>query len=171
MERSLKKSISSFVSHNPDSSICAIDLETLVVDSGGFLTGERIIAISISVLKEEIESYVFVADADSAAEEMRILRELDQKLAEISPTVILGYNHTGYDIPLVITKIRNLGHEDRNRNLEYFLGSAWCMDMKYLIAEDLYSYDGFYRIRKLEDVIAHEKYSSLETMGAKGFNS
>lgn len=167
MVGSLRKSISSFISENPESAVCAIDLETLVADSSGFLTGESIIAISLSVLKDGIQSFVFIAEADTAAEEMRILRELDQKFAEISPSIILGYNHTGYDIPLIMSKIRNLSSSDRNRNLEYYFGTAWCMDMKYLIAEDLYSYDGFYRIRKLEEVLAHEKYASLNTMSAK----
>lgn len=167
MEGSIINKLSRFLSCNPEAAACSIDLETLVTDSGGFLTGESIISASISYMKEGVETSIFISENDSAAEEMRILRELDAKLAEISPDIILGYNHTGYDIPLIMTKTRKLEHEDRTRNIEYFLGTAWCLDMKYLCAEDLYSYDGFYKVRKLDDVVNHEKYRNLDTFRAK----
>lgn len=167
MDGSLRTKISNFLSSNPGATVCSIDLETLVTDSEGFLSGESIIAASVSFFREEIQTFVFVSDSDTQSEEMRVLRELDQKFAEISPDVIIGYNHTGYDIPLIVSKIRNLEYADRNRNLEYYFGTSWCLDMKYLFAEDLYSYDGFYRIRKLEEVLLHEKYAPLPTMKAK----
>lgn len=159
--------LSNFISSNPDTVVCAIDLETLVADAGGFLSGESIIGISVAFTSDMLKTHTFVSEEDTKAEEMRILRELDQSLAEISPGIILGYNHTGYDIPLIISKIRNLSYEDRNRNLEYYLGTAWCLDMKYLVAEDLYDYDWYYKIRKLDEVLNHEKYKELETMNVK----
>ncbi len=167
MAGKLKDKLHNFISSNPDSSICSIDLETLVTDSGGFLSGESIIAASMSVLREPIEDFVFISEADTKAEEMRVLRELDEKFAEFSPDIVIGYNHTGYDIPLIISKIRDLDFADRNRNLEYHFGTAWCLDMKYLVAEDLYSHDGHYRIKKLDEVLVHEKYAGLDSMKAK----
>lgn len=167
MKKTLKQKISDFISLNPELVVCAFDLETLIDDSLTFLTGERIIAISASFFSQSIKSFTFVAESDTAREEMRILRELDEKFAEFAPDIIIGYNHTGYDIPLIMTKIKNLKYEDRTRNLEYYFGTSWCMDMMYLLAEDLYVYDGFHKIRKLDEVLVHEKYRTLKTMKTK----
>ncbi len=167
MEAVLKSKINNFLSSLSKPVVCAIDLETLVADTGAFLSGESIICVSFSILGENITSFAYIAENDGTAEEMRILRELDLKLAEVNPDIIIGYNHTGYDIPLIVSKIRNLAHEDRNRNIEYYFGTSWCLDMKYLIAEDLYLNDGYYKIRKLDDVLVHQKYANLKTMKVK----
>ncbi len=167
MKGTLKDRVAGFMAACDGATVCSIDVETLVADTGSFLSGERIIAISFAVLGKKTESFVFVAESDTDPEEMRILRELDMKLAEFSPEIIIGYNHTGYDIPLIMGKTRSLSHEDRTRNIEFFLGTSWCLDMKYLIAEDLYKSDGYYRVRKLDDVLVHERYRQLGTMNAK----
>ncbi|GEM_PF-1667145 len=163
----IKERISNYLSSNPDARVCALDLETLVADSGGFLKGERIISISMALDDGPITTSFFSARDDSAAEEMRILREFDLRLAEIAPDIIIGYNHTGYDIPLIKSKLRELSYSDRLRNVEYFFGVSWTVDMKYVIAEDLYDFEGNYRIRKLDDVLRHERYGHLNLMRAK----
>jgi len=163
----IKQKISNYLDSNPDARVCALDLETLVADSGGFMKGERVISISMALNGHPITTSFFSSRDDSAAEEMRILRELDLRFAEIAPDLIIGYNHTGYDIPLIKSKLRELSYADRLRNIEYFFGVSWTVDMKYVIAEDLYDFDGNYRIRKLDDVLMHEKYSHLKLMRAK----
>ncbi len=150
--------------------VMAIDLETLVSDSSGFLTNERIIAASISYFDREkgnIETAVFVADSDSEIDEKKLISDIDRKIKEIDPEIIIGYNHTGYDIPLLQMKMRTFSRGERPRNLLYYLGTSWCLDMMYVIAEDLWKADGDYFIRKLDDVVLHERYSGLQLMRKK----
>ncbi|MCL4334583.1 MAG: hypothetical protein M1402_00570 [Candidatus Thermoplasmatota archaeon] len=167
----LKEKVSYFLSCIKDPRICSFDLETLVVDSGGFLKGERIISVSICErVQSEIKCQVFIAESDSYSEEMRILRDLDQRMAEISPDIILGYNHTGYDIPLIMTKIKTLRWEDRLRNLEFYFGTSWCLDMMYLVSEDVFNRTGSYKTRKLSETLTLDLYRDLPTMKVKGIS-
>lgn len=151
--------------------VMAIDLETLVASSRGFLTNERIIAASMSHFESssgKIDTAVVVANSDSENDEKRLISEIDSRIREIDPEIIIGYNHTGYDIPLLQMKTRNFSYGERPRNLLYYLGTAWCLDMMYVIAEDLLKADGDYYIRKLDDVVLHERYSSLPLKRRKG---
>lgn len=148
--------------------VLAIDLETLVDSSNGFLTGERIIAASISRGFREISTEVLVADEDSADEENRILHELDSLLQVADPEVIIGYNHTGYDLPLLQMKTRNRQYDDQLWNLKYYLGTSYTLDMMYVIAHDLQDSGDRYRIRKLRHAVDHEKYAILPLMRVKG---
>ncbi|MCL4329344.1 MAG: hypothetical protein M1151_03375 [Candidatus Thermoplasmatota archaeon] len=157
-----------YVSKNiPPASIFSFDLETRLTKPGAFLSGERIIAVSCSYGLPEVKTELFVAEEETPEEEIRILEETDRLLRQIDPAVILGYNHTGYDIPLVQSKIKRLPYEKRLRNFEYYLGTAWSLDMMYVIADDLWKYDGDYYIRKLDDVVMHERYYSLPLMRKK----
>lgn len=146
--------------------VLSIDLETLV-DSRGFLNGERIIAISVSSGFPDINTEVFVAESDSSSEEERILRELDALLSKETPQVLIGYNHTGYDIPLLQLKMRGRSYSEQLWNLKYTLGTSYTMDMMYAIAHDLYRSGEDFRIRKLKDVVEHSKYRDLPLIRAK----
>ncbi|AKA49068.1 hypothetical protein IX51_08105 [uncultured archaeon] len=147
--------------------VMAIDLETLVDRYNGFLTGERIIAISVSMGHPDIETRVMVAEEDSKSEEDRIIREFDSMLEERDPDVLIGYNHTGYDLPLLQLKMRNRPYSQQFWNLKYYLGTAYTMDMMYVIAHDLHTSGENFRIRKLRDAVNHEKYEKLPLMRAK----
>lgn len=147
--------------------VLSLDLETLVDQKNGFLTGERIIAISLSRGYPKIETEVLIAGDDSKREEDRILRELDEILNAIDPGILIGYNHTGYDIPLLQLKMRNRPYSEQFWNLKYYLGTAYTMDMMYVIAHDLHALGEQFRIRKLRDAVNHEKYRDLPLMRAK----
>ncbi|MHB8396692.1 MAG: 3'-5' exonuclease [Thermoplasmataceae archaeon] len=151
----------------PASSVLSIDLETLIRKDGGFLTGERIIAFSCSYGLPEVKTEVFIAEDDSGQEEMRILKEADNLVRSIDPSVIIGYNHSGYDIPLIQTKIKKYTYQNKLRALEYYFGTAWCLDMMFVITEDLGKDDGDYHVRKLDDVVNHERYAHLPLTRAK----
>lgn len=151
----------SIISARTDARIASIDIETLMPSGTKFLSGERIIAISISWLDRDVKSKVYIAENDSEESEYDILSLLNQKLGELSPDIIIGYNHTGYDIPLIQTKIKKLSYGRRLRNIERFFGIAYCLDMMYVISDDLGKYDGDYYFRKLDDVVEHEKYRHL----------
>lgn len=161
--------LSGFHNSSDATGIAAIDIETLVADGTSFLSGERIIAISVSWIDStnQLRSAVSVADGDDPDSEYNILQALDSRLESLEPEVIIGYNHTGYDIPLIQMKIKRLPYSMRLRNIERFLGTSWCLDLMYVIADDLWKYEGDYRIRKLDDVVIHEKYKDLPLMRVK----
>ena len=152
-----------------DLGILSIDIETLMDDSSSFLSGERIIAVSLSWIDQtnSLRSAVFVAEGDSEEAEYNILQLLDSRLAEVNPSIIIGYNHTGYDIPLIQMKIKRLQYNKRLRNIEKYFGIAWCLDLMYVIADDLWKFGGEYRMRKLDDIVVHEKYKDLPLMRVK----
>lgn len=147
--------------------VLAIDLETLVGSTNGFLTGERVIAASVSRGLREVSTEVLVAEDDSIEEENRILHELDSLLKVSDPEVIIGYNHTGYDLPLLQMKTRNRQYDEQLWNLKYYLGTSYTLDMMYVIAHDLQDSGDRYRIRKLRDAVSHEKYARLPLLRVK----
>lgn len=161
--------VSEFLKSHETAGVAAIDIETLLGDSVTFLSGERIIAISISWIDSAgfLRSAVSVADGDDADSEYNILQSLDSHFETIDPAIIIGYNHTGYDIPLIQMKIKKLQYGMRLRNIEKFFGTSWCLDLMYVIADDLWKYEDEYRIRKLDDVVIHEKYKDLPLMRVK----
>lgn len=159
--------LSDLISNMDDRKVVSLDLETLVDSNHGFLTGERIIAISLSSGDSEIETDLFVAANDSQEEENRILTELDKYIESSKPEVIIGYNHTGYDIPLLQLKMRNRSYSEQLWSLKYHLGTAYTLDMMYVIAHDLYQSGEQYRIRKLRDAVNHKKYDGLGLMRVK----
>ncbi len=141
--------------------VISIDIETLMPPGTLFLSGERIIAISVSWATGHVNSQVYMAEDDTPDSEYNILDLLNTKLREMDPQIIIGYNHTGYDIPLIQMKVKHLEYSRRLRDIEKAFGTAYCLDMMYPIAEDLGKYDGDFYIRKLEDVVSHEAYSHL----------
>ncbi|EQD35831.1 DNA polymerase elongation subunit, partial [mine drainage metagenome] len=151
----------SIISAKKNATIVSLDIETLMPSGTKFLSGERIIAISISWLDKDVKSKVYIAEEDSEESEYNILSLLNEKLGELSPDIIIGYNHTGYDIPLIQTKIKMMSYERRLRKIERYFGISYCLDMMYVISEDLGKYDGDYYFRKLDDVVTHEKYGHL----------
>lgn len=161
--------LSELLSKHEDMRIAAIDIETLMTDGASFLSGERIIAVSLSWIDPVgiLRSTVSVADGDSSDAEYNILQALDSKLESINPSIIIGYNHTGYDIPLIQMKIKQLQFSMRLRNIEKYFGTSWCLDLMYAIADDLWKYDGEYHIRKLDDVVIHERYKELPLLRVK----
>lgn len=147
--------------------VMAIDLETLVDLKNGFLTGERIIAISVSTGYPDTRTHVLIAEEDSEEEENRVLKAFDRMMGESDPDILIGYNHTGYDIPLLQLKMRNRPYSEQLWNLKYYLGTAYTLDMMYVIAHDIHAFGGEFRIRKLRDAVGHEKYRNLPLMRAK----
>ena len=139
----------------------SIDIETLVRGKDLFLTGEPLIAITVSNDFVEPHTRIFMAVAETKSQEERILRELDTYLAKIDPVCIMGYNHISYDIPLIQMKLRNLAFHERLWNIGNYFGSSILVDMMYVIASDLYRKTGTYRIRKLKDVVSAKEYLGL----------
>ncbi|WP_393972219.1 hypothetical protein OXIME_000839 [Oxyplasma meridianum] len=139
----------------------SIDIETLVKGRDGFLTGEPLIAITVSNNYMNPETKIFLAVAETESEERRILLDLDRYLKKIDPVCIIGYNHIAYDIPLIQMKLRRLNFTEVPWNIRNYLGSTVLVDMMYVIARDLEMKNGEYRIRKLSEVVLRDEYSGL----------
>ncbi len=165
------ENVKKFLSAVPDSenAVLSFDIESLVND-GNFLSDERIISISYAYGFHEITSGLFFSAEDSDDAEKSLMKQFDSLLGRIKPALITGYNHTGYDIPLLVYKTRK--YDDvKFWNIKKFLGTSYTIDMMYVIAEDL-SGKGEYRIRKLKDAIKEygmesdlEKKSIVEIEG------
>jgi DNA polymerase elongation subunit (family B) len=149
-------------------SVVAIDLETLIDTPADFLTGERIIAVSISYFDiSELRTEVLIAKDNTIDEEDRILKEFDRKMRDLNPSIIIGYNHSGYDVPLIRIKMNRRSYSKQLWNLKRILSTSYLLDMMYVIADDLYEFDGDYRLRKLSEVVIHPRYQDLKLQRSK----
>ena len=84
------------LSHSIDRrKILSFDLETLVVDSNGFLTNEEIIGISAAYNFPEIHTDVYISKPEEHEREESLLKKFDELLGRVQPEIIIGYNHTG----------------------------------------------------------------------------
>lgn len=163
-----RKTIETILHTFGESSVISLDLETIIERKSDFLTGEPIIAISLSyTLNGKIITDLLIAKDRTTAEEDRILSELDRRLADLKPGIIIGYNQTGYDIPLLRIKMNRRSYSNQLWNLKRYLSTAYCPDMMYIIADDLYYFDGDYRLRKLSAVVVHPGYSELKLQRTK----
>ncbi|MEM0158587.1 MAG: hypothetical protein QXV22_01360 [Thermoplasmataceae archaeon] len=162
--------ISKIVSEYGITRVLAVDLETLIRKQEDFLTGEQIIAASVAFVNESeniVKTEVFVSEGDGEPYEDQVLLSLDRFFAEFRPLIVIGYNHTGYDFPLLRIKMLRRSYNRQLWNLKYFLSTSYCPDMMYIIAYDLFRRTGDYKIRKLSDVVVHPEYSNLQLMRAK----
>ena len=125
------------------------------------LSNERIIVVSLSYFAPEMKTELYIARDDSQAEEDRILSLLDTFIGNFRPAIIIGYNHTGYDLPLIRMKLKNRSYGKQLWNLKYFLSVSYCLDMMQVIADHLAAFDGDYKFRKLSEVVVHESFGHL----------
>ncbi len=160
--------VNSITHGNRMDSVVAIDLETLIDTPADFLTGERIIAVSISYFDiSELRTEVLIAKDNTIDEEDRILKEFDRKMRDLNPSIIIGYNHSGYDVPLIRIKMNRRSYSKQLWNLKRILSTSYLLDMMYVIADDLYEFDGDYRLRKLSEVVIHPRYQDLKLQRSK----
>ncbi len=139
----------------------SLDLETIIHKQRDFLTNEPIIAVSVSYFKDSINTELFVAKNESIEEEENILIKSGNLISSLEPAIIIGYNHTGYDIPLLQMKLKSHSIFSQLYKFKYYLATSYIVDMMYVVADYLYSYDGDYRLRKLSEVVMHEAFSDL----------
>ncbi len=143
------------------SSVLSLDLETIILNRNSFLTNETIIAVSLSYYTDHMENDLFISKGEDPDSEFQVLQKLDTFLANFRPALIIGYNQTGYDIPLLRIKMTRLPYGRQMWNAKYVLSTAYCLDMMQVISDFLGDYDGDYRYRKLSDVVSHEAFKEL----------
>ncbi|MCL4340589.1 MAG: hypothetical protein M1431_00610 [Candidatus Thermoplasmatota archaeon] len=142
-------------------SVLSIDLETIILNRNNFLTNETIIAVSLSYVADDLKTELFISQGEDTDSETQLLQKLDLFLDTFRPSLIIGYNQTGYDIPLLRIKMARLPYARQIWNAKYVLSTAYCLDMMQVISDFLGDYDGDYRYRKLSDVVSHEAFMNL----------
>ena len=142
--------------------IMALDLETWITK--GFLKNERIIAVSIAT----IDGYTEIFTGDYGHDDqIELIGKLSVMMDEYKPEVIIGYNHTSYDIPLMNTNTVNMAFGDKFWPMKYYLGTSYVLDMMYVCALHGATLSGEYRIRSLKKVVSAPEYSHLNLLRSK----
>lgn len=154
--------VKSFVEGHGVDRVLSIDLETIIRNQSDFLTDERIIAVSMSYLdKGTMKTDLLLARDDSKQEEDRLLEQLNSFVQLFRPTLIIGYNQTGYDLPLLWLKMRKRPYSKQLWDLKYYLSVSYCLDMMPVISDFLGSLDGDYKYRKLSEVVKNDSFAHL----------
>lgn len=154
--------VKSFVEGHGVDRVLSIDLETIIRNQSDFLTDERIIAVSMSYLdKGTMKTDLLLARDDSKQEEDRLLEQLNSFVQIFRPTLIIGYNQTGYDLPLLWLKMRKRPYSKQLWDLKYYLSVSYCLDMMPVISDFLGSLDGDYKYRKLSEVVKNDSFAHL----------
>jgi hypothetical protein len=150
---------------NIDRVLC-IDLETKVLE-GQFLTNERILAVSLAYVRGgAIESKVLVLTEDNDESELELLQQFDRLLLEARPLVLIGFNLTGYDIPLLNMKLRKYP-EHKMWGISDAIGRSYVLDMKHPIRFELGKFTGSPKFVSLKEVVNHQRFASLPLMRSK----
>lgn len=85
----------------------SVDLETKIEKKGDFLTGERLLGIGFARRAgENVETKMFRLKDDTDEAEIELLNEAARWLATVRPLLLLGYNISGYDYPLLSLKLK-----------------------------------------------------------------
>ena len=94
--------------------VVALDLETKVLKKEDFLTGERILSVSIARRRSsgEINNIYFILAGETDDEEAELLHKLNDFLQKWKPLVIVGYGCRGYDLPLLTLKKEHFYRKD-----------------------------------------------------------
>jgi DNA polymerase elongation subunit (family B) len=146
--------------------VLCIDLETKVL-VGKFLTNERVLAISLAyTLGHKIESRVIVLKEDDDESEVVLLEEFDRFLLGTRPLVLIGFNLTGYDVPLLNMKLQKY-KQHKMWGINDAVGRCYILDMKHPIRFELAKFSGSPKFVSLKDVVNHKRFASLPLMRSK----
>lgn len=88
------------------SQVVALDLETKILNLDDFLTGERILGVSLAKRKTtgEIEQKSLVLEQDNNVKEFELIKTTSDIVKSWNPLVIVGYGCRDYDLPLLAFK-------------------------------------------------------------------
>lgn len=155
------------VSHGHSDKIVSLDLETKVLSPDQFLTGETVLSIAFARnVGSGVESKMFTLKEESPAAEEMLFSSANQFIDTVRPLVIIGYNITGYDIPLLTMKLRSL--PTPYWAMKDMVERAFLLDLKHPLKFELANFDGSrIKIWKLEEVLNHERFSHLPLKRAK----
>ncbi|MHB1507554.1 MAG: 3'-5' exonuclease [Cuniculiplasma sp.] len=144
------------------SRVMAFDLETEVRD--GFLRNERIIAISVATLQGKVD---ILTGSYEKNDQLELLGNFSRIVEEYKPEIIIGYNHTSYDVSLINTNTVDMPFYEKLWGLKYYLGTSYLLDMMYVCALHGATINGEYRIRSLQKVVNAPEYKNLDLLRSK----
>jgi DNA polymerase elongation subunit (family B) len=162
----------------------SIDLETKIEKKGDFLSGERLLGIGFARRAGgEVETKTLRLKDDTDEAEVALLEEAARYLHTVKPLLLLGYNISGYDYPLLALKVK--WYDDRGRAAckegekpvfprEYWalkdaLTRAFVLDMMHSLRYDMAKHDGSTaKYRSLAYSVAHPMYAHVPLMRRKG---
>ena len=145
--------------------IVSLDLETRVMN-GKFLSSELVLATSLSRRLNDgtIDSRVITLADESAESEGTLFRTLDQELRAVRPLVVVGFNVSSYDLPLLTTKLV----DSRTRYGEIFwavrdtCSRTLVIDLIDPVRFELAKVDGSSpKFVSLEQVVEHPRFRNL----------
>lgn len=159
------------VSHGHSDRIVSLDLETKVLKPSQFLTGETVLSITFARrIGSRVESKPFVLKEESPASEEQLFSSANQFVESVRPLVIIGFNVTGYDIPLLQMKLRDF--PTPYWAMKDMVDRAFILDLKHPLKFELANFDGSrIKLRGLEEILNHPRFSHLPLMKAKGILS
>jgi DNA polymerase elongation subunit (family B) len=163
--------------------VVSIDLETKIEKKADFLTGERLLGIGLARrVGSEIELRTIKLKDDTDEAEIELLMETSRFLSPIKPLILLGYNISGYDYPLLNMKLK--WHDDFVRarapegakpqypkeywSLKDALTRAYILDMMHPLRYALAEHDGTApKYKSLSDVVSHQRFAEVALMRRK----
>jgi hypothetical protein len=147
--------------------IVSIDLETRVLSESDFLTGETILSFAMARRVDGVVlPKLFTLGEETSQSQQTLFSETNLELERIRPLIIVGYNVTGYDFPLLRAKLRR--SPTPHWALIDMVERAFVLDMKHPLKFEIARADGSSpRVRTLEDVVNHPRFSHLQFSGAK----
>jgi DNA polymerase elongation subunit (family B) len=150
-----------------NSRVISLDLETKVLDAQQFLTGERILSAALaSRIDGEIEEHLYVLNNDDDDSEADLLARFDEYFRERRPLVLLGYNVTGYDLPLINMKLRNVPRP--LWGLRDCVERCYALDLKHVVRFEISRGTGEPpRILPMAVIESHSRFSHLPLLRTK----
>ena len=181
-EEMSKATVEAIKSHNCWHRVVSIDLETKIMKKDDFLTGERILAVGVARrLDAGIETRMFKLKEETDEAELALLYETARYMADAHPLVLLGYNISGYDFPLLCLKLK--WHDDFLRRAssgakpvfprEYWalkdaLTRTYVLDLMHPLRFAIAAHDkATAKYKSLADVVAHPRFATLPLMRRK----
>ncbi len=141
--------------------IISIDLETKVLKPNDFLTNERVLSVAVARgVGSTVDTSLTILLDDSPEAEAILFQSVNELLAQIRPVIVLGYNISGYDIPLLQMKLRSLPRP--YWAIKDAVERAFILDMKHPLMIELADFDGSqWKIRTLEEILNHPRFAPL----------
>ncbi len=185
-EEMSRTTIDAIKAHSAWGQVVSIDLETKITKKEDFLSGERILAVGVARrIANGIETKTFRLSEETDEAEIALLYEAARYLQQARPLVLLGYNISGYDFPLLCLKLK--WHDDFLRNKtkegkpnfprEYWalkdaLTRTYILDLMHPLRFAIAAHDSSTpKYKSLADVVSHPCYASLALMRRKNLAS
>jgi hypothetical protein len=149
----------------------------------GALDDPKRIALSVAVARRThngIEIRKFVLDEETIDDEARVFRELGNAFQQIRPLLLIGFNISRFDQPVLCLKLRqleNLFKQERRYEPWYWalretIGRSYVLDMMDPVRFEIAKHDrGRPKFVKLEDAIAHPMFRHLPFKNSKSIVS